>query len=173
MQSVQTVRARSISEATAGRKPNSAWPAEGGNRSVHARDVRSGQTAGDSLGGGQRLPVSLRNPPLAEFLDRWLEVIRDRVRHSTTKTTRSALVASRRTSDRCLWLVSTRRDPSRLAVASTPWPHCYGVLQAHRVLCVSASQMTASRQRFIMRRWTQHDSQVGPPRLAVDGGWRP
>src|SRR5712691_11340260 len=83
-QSVQTVRARSISEPTEGGKPNSDCPAAA-RKSVYARTRREvlGKLREARWAAARGLPVSSRNPTLAAFLDRWLEVIRDRVRPST------------------------------------------------------------------------------------------
>jgi hypothetical protein len=58
--------------------------AGGGRKSVYGRTRREalGKLREARWAAVRGLPVSSRNPTLAAFLDRWLEVIRDRVRPS-------------------------------------------------------------------------------------------
>ena len=111
--------------------------AGGGRKSVYGRTRREvlGKLREARWAAARGLPVSSRNPTLAEFLDRWLEVIRDRVRPSTYEN--YELNARRLKAD--LGSVPLARlNPPAIQAAHQRLLRrgltAYSVLQAHRVL---------------------------------------
>jgi len=100
--------------------------AGGGRKSVNGRTRREvlGKLREMRWAAARGLPVSSRNPTLAVFLDRWLEVIRDRLAPVPTRTTSSMLAVSSG-----LWIGAsgspqTTCDPDHLSAASPPRPNC-------------------------------------------------
>src|SRR5258706_2306076 len=117
--------------------------AGGGRKSVYWRTRREvvGKLREARWAAARGLPVTSRNPTLAGFLDRWLEVIRDRVRPSTYEN--YELNARRLKADLGSAPLARLNPPAIQAAYQRLLrrrPTAYSGLQAHRVLCVSASQ---------------------------------
>jgi len=111
--------------------------AGGGRKSVYGRTRREvlGKLREARWAAARGLPVSSRNPTLAVFLDRWLEVIRDRVRTSTYEN--YELNARRLTADLGSVPLARLNPPAIQAAYQRLLRRgltAYSVLQAHRVL---------------------------------------
>jgi integrase len=111
--------------------------AGGGRKSVYGRTRREvlGKLREARWAAARGLPVSSRNPTLAVFLDRWLEVIRDRVRPSTYEN--YELNARRLTADLGSVPLARLNPPAIQAAYQRLLRRgltAYSVLQAHRVL---------------------------------------